>query len=161
MTRTEADPTPSATQIVGGSSDEAAADAPTKAEAVLPPPRSLPPVMPSLPPPLREAVPGSAVDMSAEHRWLADPRLALLRRSVSDMHLVTIHRWGIDPTWTTNQVVGHVHAMLAKKADRKVFEALLVKCDDKAALMELVHSTLAAQPPEVAERHARMRGVVR
>lgn len=136
------------------------ADALTKAEDVLPP-RSLPPVMPSLQPPQRAPVSGFVVDMSAEHRWLADPRLSLLRRSVSDEHLVTIQRWGIDPNWTTNQIVGHMHAMLEKKADRKIFESLLVKCGDKAALMELVYSTLAAQPPEVAERHARMRSVAR
>jgi hypothetical protein len=99
--------------------------------------------------------------MSVEHRWLADPRLSLLRRSVSDERLVMAHRWGIDPTWTTNQIVGHIHAMLEKKADRKIFETLLLKCRDKAALMELVYSTLVAQPPEVAERHARMRGLMR
>jgi len=116
--------------------------------------------MPSLPPP-RATVPASAVDLSTEHRWLLDPRLALLRRSVSDERLVMIYRWGIDPTWTTNQIVGHMHAMLAKKADRRAFEALLVKCADKADLMGVVYSTLAAQPPEVAEQRARMLGLSR
>jgi hypothetical protein len=155
MTRTEAKPAPRGDEVQGTGS------APPKADVVGPPPRSLPPVMPSLAPPLLSAVPRSAVDMSPEHRWLADPRLALLRRSVSDEHLVMAHRWGIDPTWTTNQIVGHIHAMLEKKADRKIFETLLVKCRDKAALMQLVYSTLVAQPPEVAERHARMRGLTR
>jgi hypothetical protein len=101
------------------------------------------------------------VDLSTEHPWLADPRLALLRRSVCDEHLVTLHLWDIDPTWTTNQIVGHVHAALEKKADRRMFEAHLVKCQDKAALVELVHATLAALPPEVAERYARMRSRAR
>lgn len=134
-------------------------DPPKKTEDVPPLSRSVPPVVPSLPvPSMPRSGVGSRVDMSAEHRWLADPRLALLRRSVADERLVTIHRFGIDPTWTTNQVVGHMHAMLPKKADRRVFEELLGKCDDKADLMELVHSTLAALPPEVAERLARRRG---
>jgi hypothetical protein len=106
-------------------------------------------------------VAGSTPDLSAQHRWLADPRLAALRRSVSDEHLVTIHAWGIDPTWTTNQIVGHVHAVLEKKADRKLFEELLSKCTDKADLLELVYNALAAQPAEVALRHARMRGLAR
>jgi hypothetical protein len=87
--------------------------------------------------------------------------LAALRRSVTDEHLVTIHQWGIDPTWTTNQIVGHVHAVLEKKADRKLFEELLSKCGDKADLLDLVYTALAAQPPEVAERHARMRSYAR
>jgi hypothetical protein len=42
-----------------------------------------------------------------------------------------------------------------------MFEAHLVKCQDKAALVELVHATLAALPPEVAERYARMRSRAR
>jgi hypothetical protein len=133
---------------------------PTKTEDTSPP-RSLPPVVPSLPPPRHAAVPGASADLSAEHRWLADPRLTQLRGSVSDEHLVAVYRWGIDPTWTTNQIVGHVHATLEKKADRKVFEDHLSRCADKAALMELVHRTLAAQPPEVAERRARMLGLAR
>jgi hypothetical protein len=147
MTRTEA--TPRGNEVQG-------ADAATKAEDASSPPRSLPPTVPSLPPPIRAAIARSAVDMSAEHRWLADPRLVALRRSVSDLHLVTVYRWGIDPTWTTNQIVGHVHAALEKKADRKIFEELLSKCEDKAALIELVYHTLVAQPPDVAERRARM-----
>jgi hypothetical protein len=124
------------------------------------PPRSLPPAVPSLPPPVQTTAtnPQPRVDLSATHRWLGDPRLALLRRSVSDEHLLTLHRWGIDATWTTSQIVGHVHAALPKKVDRKAFETHLMKCQDKAALVELVHVTLAAQPPEVAERHARTRG---
>jgi len=101
------------------------------------------------------------VDLSAEHRWLADPRLAVLRRSISDEWLVTIHRFGIDPVWTTNQIVGHMHAMLAKKADRRAFEVRLETCQDKADLMGVVYRTLAAQPPEVADRYARMRGLAR
>ncbi|MGO9834881.1 MAG: hypothetical protein ACLP1X_11740 [Polyangiaceae bacterium] len=133
---------------------------PTKAEDTSPP-RSLPPVVPSLPPPRHSAVPGATADLSAVHRWLADPRLTQLRRSVSDEHLIAVYRWGIDPTWTTNQIVGHVHAALEKKADRKVFEDELSRCVDKAALMELVYRTLAAQPPEVAERRARMLGLAR
>lgn len=87
--------------------------------------------------------------------------MAALRRSVTDEHLVTIHQWGIDPTWTTNQIVGHVHAVLEKKADRKLFEELLSKCSDKADLLDLVYTALAAQPPEVAERQARMRSYAR
>ncbi len=135
---------------------------PANVDPVSQPPRSLPPAVPSLPPPVHttttEPQPQPRVDLSAQHRWLADPRLALLRRSVSDEHLLTLHRWGIDPTWTTSQIVGHVHAALPKKVDRKAFETHLMKCQDKAALVELVHATLAAQPPEVADRHARMRG---
>jgi hypothetical protein len=150
MTRTEA--------AAPHSTEAKDADAVASANEALPPSRSLPPVMPSLQPPLPGKDAGSRVDMSAEHRWLGDPRLALLRRSVADERLVTVYRWGIDPTWTTNQIVGHVHAALAKKADRKAFEELLVKCTDKAALMDLVYVTLVAQPPEVAERHARMAG---
>jgi hypothetical protein len=137
------------------------ADAPTKADDTVPP-HSLPPTITSLPPAPPRSVPaGSPVDLSASHRWLADPRLTLLRRSVSDEHLLLVHRWGIDPNWTTNQIVGHVHALLEKKADRKIFEALLSRCNDKGDLMELVYSTLVAQPPEVAERRARMQGVGR
>jgi hypothetical protein len=137
---------------------DGSAGPPSNVDEVSPPPRSLPPVVPSLPPPVHAATPEPRVDLSAQHRWLGDPRIALLRRSVSDEHLLTLHRWGIDPTWTTNQIVGHVHAALPKKVDRKTFETHLMKCQDKAALVELVHATLAAQPPEVAERHARMSG---
>jgi hypothetical protein len=169
MARPEANPTQSSTAhgtgIAGqrpsvaapGSGQYPSTGAPTKAEDVASTPGSVPPLMPSLAPPLRPSVPASGVDLSAQHPWLANPRLALLRRSISDEHLVGIHSWGIDPTWTTNQIAGHVHAALPKKEDRKMFETLLVKCEDKAALMELVYTTLAAQPPEVAQRHARMR----
>lgn len=119
-------------------------------------PRSLPPVIPSLPPPApRPAAVAAAPDLSKEHPWLTDPRLAGLRSSVSDERLVTIHRWGIDPSWTTNQITSHVHAILELKADRRVFEDLLRRCDDKADLMDLVYSTLTAQPPEVAARRMR------
>jgi hypothetical protein len=143
-----------------GSGEAHGIGAPTEAEQISPP-RSVPPVMPSLPPRPPPAVAAPRVDLSAEHPWLAAPTLALLRRSVRDEHLVTLHLWDVDPTWTTNQIVGHVHAALEKKADRRMFEAQLVKCQDKAALVELVHATLSALPPEVAERHARMRSRAR
>ena len=42
-----------------------------------------------------------------------------LRLSVSDDRLVTVYQWGIDPTWTTNQITSHVHAILELKSDRR------------------------------------------
>jgi hypothetical protein len=123
-----------------------------------PAPRSLPPTISSLPPPTPRAdVAPLGADLSAQHGWLADPRMALLRRALSDHCLVTIYSWGIDPTWTTNQIVGHVHSLLEKKADRRDFEALLANCANKADLVELVYRTLVAIPPDVAARLARMR----
>jgi hypothetical protein len=122
-------------------------------------PRSLPPVIATLPAPApRPAAVAAAPDLSKEHPWLTDPRLAELRLSVADERLVTIHQWGIDPSWTTNQITSHVHAILELKADRRVFEDLLRRCDDKADLMELVYSTLTAQPPGVASRRKRALG---
>jgi hypothetical protein len=123
-------------------------------------PRSLPPVIPSLPPPApRPTAVATAPNLSKDHPWLADPRLVQIRLSVADERLVEIREWGIDPSWTTNQITSHVHAILELKADRRVFEDLLRRCDDKADLMELVYSTLTSQPPEVAAR--RKRGIGR
>lgn len=114
----------------------------------------------SLPPPVpRPAAVATAQNLSKEHPWLTDPRLVEIRLSVADDRLVEIRQWGIDPSWTTNQITSHVHAILELKADRRVFEDLLRRCDDKADLMELVYSTLTSQPPEVAAR--RKRGIVR
>jgi hypothetical protein len=114
-----------------------------------PPPRSVPPSISSLPPPSpprrTKAVPKLSADMIAEHPWLLDPRLEPLRGMIDDDQLVTLRRWGIDPTWTTNQIISGVHAMLVKKDDRRVFEALLAKCEDKGDLMQLAYSTLAEQ----------------
>jgi hypothetical protein len=138
--------------------NERAADhAETTFIEVDPPPRSAPPRMPSsLPPPsppLRKAgVPELSVNMAVEHPWLADPRLEPVRQMIDDEQLVAIRRWGIDPTWTTNQIISAIHAMLLKKEDRRVFEALLAKCNDKGDLIQLAYSTLAEQPRQVAER---------
>jgi hypothetical protein len=119
-------------------------------------PRSLPPVINSLPVPApRPAAVATAADLSSEHPWLRDPRLVPLRLSVSDERLVTVYQWGIEPKWTTNQIISHVHAILESKSDRRVFEDLLRRCDDKADLLELVYSTLNAQPLAVAARRKR------
>lgn len=144
------------------SADPSRAESPPGANAettfveVDPPPRSVPPRISSLPPPSppmrKTAVPGLSADMAAKHPWLADPSLEPLRRMIDDEQLVTLRRWGIDPTWTTNQIISGVHAMLAKKDDRRVFEALLAKCEDKGDLMQLAYSTLADQLQHAEER---------
>lgn len=144
--------------VPGAQGPEGDADAKTRENDGQGSPRSLPPTISSLPPPVPRADVGApGGDLSARHKWLLDPRMALVRRTVSDHRLVTIYSWGIDPIWTTNQIVGHVHALLEKKADRKTFEALLGKCANKADLLELVYATIVAIPPDVAARLARMR----